>query len=192
MKKPIILASGSPRRKQLLEQIGLKFKIAASDYEEDMTLKMKPLDLAKHLSRGKAEDVAKKHKNSLIIAADTFIVLGKKVLGKPHTAKTARQTLRQINNKVLRVITGLTLIDTSTNKKVCRAVETQVYIKKLSNSEINNYVKTKEPLDKAGAFGIQGLGAVLIRKIEGDYFNVMGLPLYQLVEELEKFGIRVL
>lgn len=190
--KNIILASTSPRRKELLTRIGLKFKTVSSGYKEDMNSKLPPLRLAKFLSKRKAEAVAKHYKKHIIIAADTFITLKDELLGKPHTAKEAKHMLKKINGKPLSVISGFTIIDTKSGKYLSKAAETKVYIKNLSDSEIDNYVKTKEPLDKAGAFAIQGLGAVIVKKIKGDYFNVMGLPLYDLAEALKKFGIHVL
>jgi len=190
--KTIILASTSPRRKEILSKSGLKFKTVASDFEEDMSLKLKPLELAKFLSKGKAEAVTKKYPNHIVIGADTFIALGNNLLGKPHTAAKAKQMLKQISGKTLSVITGFTIIDTGSGKRVSKAVETKVFIKRLTDSEINNYVKTKEPLDKAGAFAIQELGSLIVKKIEGDYFNIVGLPLYDLVQSLKKFGIKSL
>jgi len=188
----IILASTSPRRKELLKQIGLKFTAVSSDFREDMTVKMKPINLAKKLSRGKAEAVAKKYRNHLIIAADTFIAHNNKVLGKPHTAPKAIKTLQQISGQCLSVISGITIIDTNKNKTLSQAVSTKVFIKKLTPQEIKNYVASGEPLDKAGAFGIQGLGSLLIKKISGDYSNVVGLPLTTLAEMLKKFGVKIL
>ena len=190
--KPIILASTSTRRQELLQKIGLKFQAVASDYEEDMSLKLKPKALAKKLSLGKAVAVAAKHPNHLIIAADTFIALKDRLLGKSHTAPQAIKMLKHISGKTISVITGFTIIDTASGKKISQAIETKVLIKKLSPAEINGYVKTKEPLDKAGAFGIQGLGAVIVKRIDGDFYNVMGLPLYDLSEALKKFGIDIL
>jgi septum formation protein len=150
--KKIILASTSPRRKELLSKLGLEYEIMSPNYEEDMTLDLPIQELAKYLSKGKAEVVAnnlKEEANSIIIAADTFIALENEILGKPHTEEIAKQTLRKISGKTLSVITGFTIIDMDNNKQVSKAVETKVFIKKLSDSEINNYVATKEPLDKA-------------------------------------------
>ncbi|KKQ80719.1 MAG: MAF protein [Parcubacteria group bacterium GW2011_GWC2_38_7] len=190
--KPIILASTSPRRKQILAQSGLLFKAVSSNYEEDMTLKLKPLDLAKHLSKGKVLSIVKKYPNHIIIGADTFIALKEELLGKPLTIKKARQSLKKISGKAVSVITGFTIIDTGTKKSFSKACVTKVFIKKLSTQEIENYIKTNEPLDKAGAFAIQGLGAVIVKKIEGDYLNVMGLPLYELAQALRKFDVKIL
>jgi len=189
--KTIILASTSPRRKEILSKSGLKFRTVASDYEEDMNSKLKPLELAKHLSKGKAQAVVRQFRNHIIIGADTFIALGNDLLGKPHTNPQAKKMLMQISGKSLSVITGFTIIDTGSGKTISKAIETKVFIKKLTDKEINNYVKSKEPLDKAGAFAIQGLGAMIVRKIEGDYFNIMGLPLFDLVQTLKKFGIYI-
>ena len=192
MTPKIILASTSPRRKELLEKNGVKFQIEAGDYEENMKLKLPPHALAKKLSRGKAETVAKKHKNAIIIAADTIVVLGQEILGKPRSPKNAKEMLKKLSGKTNLVITGFTVINTKTNKIISKSTETKVHMKKLSPRIINAYVKSKEPLDKAGSYAIQGLGSILINKIEGDYSNVIGLPLSPLVETLKKFGVKVL
>lgn len=190
--KNIILASGSPRRKEILQLTGLKFEICESDYEEDLTLAFKPRKLARFLSREKAEAVARRHGNSIIIAADTFIVFKDRLLGKPHTAPEAEKMLRMLSGRVHSVITGFTILDTGSAKMLSKSIETQVYFNKITSEEITAYVKTGEPLDKAGAYAIQGLGAVFVKKIDGDYFNVVGLPLYALTQGLKKFGIHVL
>ena len=190
--KTIILASASPRRKEILEKTGLKFKVDASDYEEEIDYSLRPHELARFLSREKAKAIVNKYTNALIIAADTFIVFKGKILGKPHTEEEAKRMLKMLNNNTHSVITGFTIIDTNDNKKLSGSVETKVYFKKLTIKEIESYIKSKEPLDKAGAYAIQGLGAVIVKKIEGDYFNVMGLPLSALMESLKKFGIYVL
>ena len=134
----------------------------------------------------------KKYKNHIIIAADTFIVSGESLMGKPDSAAEARKMLRGISGKILYVITGFTVTDTESGKTLSKSVRTKVYIKTLTETEINNYVRTKEPLGKAGAFAIQGIGALIVKKIEGDFFNVMGLPLNALAGSLKKFGIHVL
>ena len=175
-----------------MEKLGLEFQTASSNYEEGMNSKLKPLELAKVLSARKAEAVVSQFPNHIIIGADTFIALGDDLLGKPHTEEEATLMLKRISGKPISVITGFTIIDTADNKKVSRAIETKVYIKDLSDEEIAGYVNTKEPLDKAGAFAIQGIGAVIVRKIDGDFFNVMGLPLFDLSESLKEFGIHIL
>jgi len=190
--KKIILASSSPRRKELIKKLGIKFDIDPSNYEEDMNSKLKPHELTKYLSKEKAKVVAKKYKNAIIIAADTLNFLGKKILCKPKTLAEAKEMLRDTSGKCQSVITGFTIIDTKTKKSISKSVETKVYFKRITTKQINAYLKKGESLDKAGAFAIQGFGGILIKKIEGDYYNVVGLPLAVLVGELKKFGIRVL
>jgi septum formation protein len=190
--KTIILASASPRRKELLEKIGLRFEVEPSNYEEDMPSALEPHEFAQKISLEKAKVVASKHKNAIVIAADTFIIFGSQILGKPHTEKEARKMLETISGKSHSVITGFSIIDTGTSKTLSKSVETKIYIRKLTLAEIDAYVKSKEPLDKAGAYAIQGLGAIFVEKIEGDYSNVIGLPLSALTEALKEFGINVL
>ncbi|MBT5022324.1 septum formation inhibitor Maf [Candidatus Woesearchaeota archaeon] len=189
--KEIILASTSPRRKGLLQQIGLEFKIVPSNYEEDMTLDLLPHKLAMVLARGKAVDVADRLKSGIVIGVDTFIVLGKHRIGKPHTADVAKKTLRKISGKVLKIYSGVAIIDASTGKELVDYELTKVKMRKMSKKDIEQYVATGEPLDKAGAFAIQGRGAVFVEKLEGCNSNVIGLPLHKLVQMLNKFGIDI-
>jgi len=190
--KPIILASASPRRKDLLKQIGINFEIDPSNYQEEKHLNLEPYELAKYLSLQKAKDVATRHKKSIIIAADTFVAFEGKIIGKPSSEEEARERLKKMSGRPHSVITGFTIIDTEINKIVSKSVETKVYFKNISLEEIDSYVASKEPMDKGGGYAIQGLGGILIDKIEGDYYNVVGLPLAVLVEELKIFGIKVL
>jgi len=190
--RKIILASASPRRKEILANTGLKFTVCSSNYEEDLELAKEPRALARYLSKMKAEEVAERHKDAIVIAADTFIVFKNKLLGKPSGPDDAQRMLKLLSGKAHSVITGFTVIDSKANKKVSRSIETKVYFKKLTLAEINAYVRSGEPLDKAGAYAIQGLGAVFIDKIEGDFFNVVGLPICALAESLKKFGIKIL
>jgi septum formation protein len=191
-RRKIILASSSPRRKELLAKTGLKFVVDPSDYEEDMSLKMKPIEIAKVLSRGKAESVAKRHENAVVIGADTFIAYKGELLGKPHTPGKATAMLKKLSGKAHSVITGFTIIDTKTGKTVSRAVESKVYFKKMTPREIAAYVKTGEPLERAAGYAIQEIGSIFIRRIEGDFFGIMGLPVYELVQELKRFGIDII
>ena len=151
-----------------------------------------PHSLAKKLSRGKAEAVAKRHKNAIIIAADTIVVFSQEVMGKPSSKKDAKAMLKKLSGKINLVITGFTIIDTKTGKTISKSIETKVHMKKLSPKLIETYVNSKEPLDKAGSYAIQGLGSILINKIEGDYLNIVGLPLAPLASALKKFGVKVL
>ena len=188
----IILASTSPRRREVLSKIGLPFSVEASDYEEDMTLPLSPKRLAVFLSRGKAEAVAKKHKAGLVIGADTFVVLGSTLLGKPRSRVEAAKMLRRLSGQRVDLLTGYTIIDAASGRRLSGTDTTTVYIKKLTPGEITNYIASGEPLDKAGAFAIQGLGAVIIRRIEGDFMGALGLPLYAISRKLKKFGIKIL
>jgi septum formation protein len=197
-KRRIILASASPRRQELLEKIGLTFMVDTGDYDEEQHFSclsgtnLNPQEIVKAISLGKAKAVAKKYRNAIVIAADTIGVLRGRIIGKPRTAGEAREILRCLSGKSHRVITGITVIDTATHNMAARVVETRVYFKPLSPREISSYVKTGEPLDKAGAYAIQGMGSVIVEKIAGDYYNVMGLPLNALAECLNKFGVNVL
>jgi septum formation protein len=190
--RQIILASSSPRRRELLSLTGLQFAVDAGDYEEDMFISVSPRALARRLSLGKAVAISYRYKNALIIAADTFIVFRGNLMGKPHTRREATRMLRALNGKAHSVITGFTVLDTFSGKKRSRSVETRVHFRKLTPREILSYVKTREPLDKAGGYAIQGLGSLLIREIKGDYFNVIGLPLAALAETLKDFGVSLL
>lgn len=187
--KKIILASASPRRMEILEKTGLKFKVDASGYEEKMKTCLRPQALARFLSKEKAKSVAAGYSNALVIAADTFVVFKGRLLGKPHTEEEAMRMLTALNGKAHTVITGFAIIDTDNGKIISRSAKTRVCFKKLAPDEIKSYVKSGEPLDKAGGYAIQGLGAVLVKKIEGDFFNVMGLPLSMLVKSLKEFGV---
>lgn len=183
----IILASQSPRRKLILEQLGLTFQVLPSAYVEDMTLLLPPEELAKHLSLGKAQDIAVKHPDAFIIAADTFVALDGALFGKPHTTERARETLKALSNMTHQVISGLTVIHG--DKCVTQAAVTKVTFKKLSDETITHYIEKENILEAAGAYFIQGLGASLIEKIDGDYYNIVGLPVSNLVSILQDFGI---
>jgi len=190
--KSIVLASASPRRQELLRQIGLRFDVEPTDFDEDSVSGSKPHGMAKELSLGKARTAAQKHPDSIIIAADTLVVLGDRIIGKPHTNAQAREMLRALNGRTHSVITGFTILNAESGKVVSRSVETRVWMRKLTLKEIDAYVRTKEPLDKAGGYAIQGRGAVLVERIEGDFSNVVGLPLSALAETLREFGVEVL
>lgn len=190
--RKIVLASSSPRRRELLSLTGLTFTVEASNYEEVLVPGVEPLLLARRLSSKKAKAVAKKYRNALIIAADTFIVFGDILLGKPSSKEDAMRMLGLLNGQSHSVITGFTITDTASRKILSRSVETKVWFRKLTKQELASYVRTGEPLDKAGAYAIQGLGSLIVERIEGDYFNVIGLPLSSLVAALKKFGVHVL
>jgi septum formation protein len=190
--KTVILASTSPRRQALLEQIGLKFTVDDRVQEDTGLTGLEPHELVRTVSLKKAQSVAGYYADTVIIAADTIGVIDGRIIGKPHSKAEARVMLSALRGKAHTVITGFAVLDTLTRKSVSRSVETTVYMKQITEAEIEAYVATGEPLDKAGAYAIQGLGASLVEKIEGDYSNVVGLPLYALTEVLKEFGINVL
>lgn len=190
--KRIILASASPRRKALLAQIGLEFTVDTDAQEDSLSEGLEPHQLAREISLKKAQSVAGKYPDAIIIAADTFGVIDGRILGKPESESEARVMLKRISGRRHDVITGFTILETKTARTFSDSVETRVFIKRLTPAQIESYVKSGEPQDKAGAYAIQGLGAVIVERIEGDYSNVVGLPLSALAEALKGFGVNVL
>ncbi len=185
----IILASQSPWRKTILEKLGLTFEVVVSDYEEDMTLALPPQKLALTLARGKAEAVAKKHRDALIIAADTFVIFGDELMGKPGTPERAFEMLKKLSGNWHEIITGFVILDGATGQESEQLVSTRVHLRDASAEEIAGYVATGEPLNVAGGYAVQGRAGALIDRIEGDYWNIVGLPMSAFVVELKKFGI---
>lgn len=185
-KCPLILASGSPRRKEILDTMGLEFSVDVSDADESFA--GTPEEMVLELSRRKAQAVASRHSGAMILAADT-LVFGDEVLGKPHSAEEARRMLARLSGRWHSVYTGVTMIDTRSGKTLSRADVTRVHFVALTAQDIDAYVATGEPLDKAGAYGIQGRGGMFIDRIEGSYSNVVGLPMAlvrSMLLELEK------
>ena len=177
----IVLASASPRRREILEQIGLRFTVAVSGAEETISPEMSPAMAVQSLSLLKAADVAKSQSaEALVIGADTVVVFENEILTKPKDWDEAKAMLRKLSGKAHSVLTGLTVFRRKDGKSVSVTEETRVYFKELSDREIESYVHTKEPMDKAGSYGIQGLGGLFVEKIDGDYYNVVGLPLARL------------
>lgn len=188
----IILASQSPRRKELLRQMGIRdFEIRPAQGEENMASDLPPEELVRKLALEKACEIAvEAGRDELIIAADTIVTLEGKVLGKPHSEEEAFQMLHTLSGKHHMVYTGVAVIQ---NERVIAQTEgTEVIFRTLSDEEIRAYIATGEPMDKAGAYGIQGMGALLIEGIRGDYFNVMGLPVCRLGQILRSFGVKIL
>jgi len=187
----MILASASPRRCQLLEQLGLTFQVDAPSVDETPRPGESPEDYALRLSEEKAFQVSWRHPDSVVIGADTVVVLNGDLLGKPRDPDHARKILSKLSGQTHQVITGITVLWPPRRIYMNEAVVTEVTFKKLSREEIDNYVATGEPMDKAGAYGIQGKGALLVEKISGCYNNVVGLPLFTLGMLLEKAEIRL-
>lgn len=187
---PVILASSSPRRRELLEQAGLSFQVQSRQIDETPLDGESPLDLATRLAKAKAEVVARlQPEASLILGADTIVVLGDTILGKPSDAQDAIATLTLLSGKQHQVITAfaVTCSPEATLWSV-RSVHTDVYFQDLDQERIERYVRTGEPMDKAGSYGIQGLGGALVERIEGSYSNVVGLPIVEVLECLARMG----
>jgi septum formation protein len=188
----IILASASPRRKELLKQlIGDNFLVFPSSYEEPPQPDLSPEELLIRHSIEKARDVAKHFDSGIIISADTSVLHNEEVLGKPDSPENAEEMLKKLNGRNFRVITGLTVLDLDSKQEISESESTDVWMAEMSEKQISAYVRTGEPLDKAGAFAAQGKGAVLIERIEGDFFNAVGLPLFRLGKILERLGVSV-
>lgn len=188
----IILASQSPRRRQLLEQMGITdFVICPAKGEEDMGAQLPPDRLSEALALTKAREVAAQAgPEDIMIAADTIVTLDHQVLGKPHSREEAVSMLETLSGRHHVVYTGLAVL--RGGETVSDHEATQVRFRTLSREEIAAYVATGEPMDKAGAYGIQGRGALLVEGIVGDYFNVMGLPVCKLGQILNRFGVKTL
>ena len=187
----LILASGSPRRRQLLEQIGLTFVVRSSDVDESVSPGLTPAQVVESLSARKGEAVAAEAApGDLVLSADTVVALDGAILGKPRDRAEAEAMLTALSGRTHQVYTGVTLLQDG--RRLTGHEVTAVTFRPLSPEEIAAYVSTGEPMDKAGAYGIQGLGALLVERLEGDYFNVMGLPLCRLGQMLSRFGVHPL
>ena len=187
--RKVILASASFWRKELLKRAGIQFDVQVSGHKENLNQKLSPKKLVIRLALEKARTVAIRHSNALVIGADTIAVFKGRVIGKPKDNKEARAILKQLSGRQHSLITGFVIIDTKTGQLVTRVEETKVWFRMLTLEEIDAYVKTKEPLTVAGGYAIQGGGASFAKRIEGDFYNVVGLPLASVVKELRKFGV---
>ena len=185
----IVLASGSPRRRELLETLGLEFSVVPAKGEEIAPEGAGPAETVMALSRAKAGEVAKSRPESLVIAADTVVWAEGRILGKPKDEAEARSMLHMLSDNTHEVYTGVTLM--LGDKTAVGAECTKVFFRRLDDAEIDRYIATGEPMDKAGAYGIQGRAALMVRRLEGDYFNVMGLPLCRLGQMLEEIGVHL-
>lgn len=183
MMKKIILASASPRRKELLETAGISFEICVADVDESIPEGTAPADAAKLTASKKAQAVSETYPDAVVIGADTIVVADGKILGKPKDKADAENMLRMLSGKEHLVITGVCLA--LGNEKTVFEKTSKVRFYQLTDAEIEAYVATDEPMDKAGAYGIQGKGCVLVESIEGDYFNIVGLPVAATVKELK-------
>lgn len=181
----IILASASPRRSELMTLAGFEFDVICADIDELVSENALPQEVVMSLALQKAQAVAKDHGKSAVIGSDTVVALDGKILGKPHSEKEAVEMLRSLSGRTHKVYTGVAIV--CGDKVTSFFDETEVEFYPLTDEEILDYVATGEPMDKAGAYGIQGRGAVLVKRINGDYFNVMGLPISKVYRELKDY-----
>lgn len=191
--KKIILASQSPRRREILKLVNMDFDVIPSDCDENIDYDS-PSDMVCKLSFIKANDIALKIKKDepntqhIVIGSDTTVLFEGEVLGKPKNKQDAFEMLKRMSGQTHIVYTGVSVIDTLNNKTETFFEETKVTFYDVTDEEINNYIETGDPMDKAGAYGVQGLGAFLVKKVEGDYFTVVGLPIAHLLQVLKNFN----
>jgi septum formation protein len=185
--KPIILASASPRRAEILKKIGLDFVVRPSDVDENNAATLPPAEYAVDLAKRKARAVAAHIATGLVIGADTIVVLGNEILGKPASELEAGEMLRRLSGKTHRVFTGFALIDQPSNRETASLEMTEVTFRALEEAEIAAYVRSGEAMDKAGAYGIQDASAVFAERINGCFYNVVGFPLTRFYVTLRSF-----
>lgn len=188
----LVLASTSPRREEILKQLNLKFTIVPSKINEENFNNNDPIELVENLALEKAKSISELVEDAIIIAADTVVVKDDQILGKPADESEAKDMLRQLRSNQHQVITGVAVLNSQTKKNYVEHNITDVTMTAISEDEINNYVSTGEPLDKAGSYAIQGFGGLFIEEIRGSYYSVMGLPIHQLAKLLNKFNYGIL
>lgn len=181
----IILASGSPRRREILANTNAKFDVLTSDVDERIFKFEEPTQLVLRLAFEKCMDIAINNPESLVIGADTIVVLDNEILGKPRNEDEAFDMLSKLSNREHQVITGMSIVNIENNKKIVDYTISNVKFKNLTDQDIRDYISTGECLDKAGSYGIQGYGALLVKEIQGDYFNIVGLPISKLSDILK-------
>lgn len=184
----LILASASPRRKELLKLIGLNFEIIPSDVDETFLKGETPKGHTLRLSEEKALSIAGRNPDAWVLGADTIVIINREVLGKPVAVDEAREMLSKLSGREHTVITGFCLTRKNADVMVKDAIESTVVFKEIPEDEIEWYVRTKEPYDKAGGYAVQGMGAFFIKEIHGSYTNVVGLPLCEVMETLKEIG----
>ncbi len=186
----LILASGSPRRKNLLGSIGLSFRVIPSDVEENRVPGETPEEHVLRLADAKARNVAERHPNAWVLGADTIVVIDDDILEKPDDRNHAKMMLSMLSGRIHRVFTGYALVNVERPDKARTGlVVSDVRIRDMSDSEIDRYIRTGEPMDKAGAYAVQGIGAAIVERISGSYTNVVGLPLCEVCLDLKDLGI---
>ncbi|MEG0237536.1 MAG: Maf family protein [Cetobacterium sp.] len=186
----MILASKSPRRKEILAQLGFQLQIKSKDIEE-ISDKTEIVEQIKDISLKKVMAVAVENPKDFVVGADTVVVIDGKILGKPKNEMDAEKMLKSLSGKSHEVITAYTLINLEKNIKITNSVESTVYFKSISDEEIKWYIESGEPMDKAGAYGIQGLGSIFVDKIDGDFFAIMGFPINHFIKTLNNLKIPI-
>ncbi|WP_079910025.1 nucleoside triphosphate pyrophosphatase [Paenibacillus sp. 32352] len=197
VQKMLILASSSPRRQELIKSLQLPYEIRVSDVNEDTEPGLKPEEIVEQLSSRKAAAVCEMYKqerrtDGIVIGSDTIVVIDGEVLGKPKDKQDAFSMLNRLQGRWHQVYSGVACIDLASDRQEVSHHVTSVYMKPLTATQIERYIDTGEPMDKAGSYAIQGLGATMIERIEGDYFNVVGLPVSLLSDLLARMGIAVI
>jgi septum formation protein len=190
--KRIVLASGSPRRRELLSQLGVEFDVITSDVDERVSPGLEASEVVMQLAERKATAVAALVQDGFVIGADTIVVVDDQILGKPASHGEAASMLQLLAGRAHTVFTGVAILDANTGKKRVSYRSTVVHMRNVDEADIDRYIRTGEPMDKAGAYAIQGIGSIFVTAIEGCYFTVVGLPLSLLAEMLWEFGINVL
>ncbi len=189
LSRQLVLASKSPRREELLRGLNLDFIVHPSNFEEKET-HITPEELALHNAIGKAQSLIKSYRDALIIGVDTVVAFQDHQLGKPVNEEDAKRILRLLSNTTHKVISAICIIDTKSGKNVSGIETTLVTMDRLEEADIDAYVRSGEGIDKAAGYAIQGIGALFIKRIEGDYFNVVGMPIFLLRKLLREFGIK--
>ena len=191
--RPIILASASPQRKKLMKQLGIQFSVVPSRAKELKRITTTPAALVKANAVCKAQDVSRRHAQSIVIGADTIVYVGHKhLIGKPRNLAEAKRNLKILLSSPSWVYTGVAVIDARSRKQLVDYDKTKVFMLHLSEEEIDRYYTRMSPFDKAGGFDIEGVGAAFIHRIEGCYSNVIGLPMAKLGQMLKKLGVPIL
>lgn len=188
----IILASNSKRRREILASCGIAHKVMPSNATEYMSISRLPEQVAMINARIKAETVAKKIKSGYVIGADTVVLMGAKIIGKPKNARHAKRMLKEMSGKTISVYTGLCVVDVRKSSLITDYEKSLVTVKKIKDNEIPRYFKLLGPYDKAGGFSIEGAGSFLFDNIKGSYFNVLGMPMARLKDMFEKLGVDIL
>jgi septum formation protein len=186
----IILASASPRRKELIGYLGIDFEVKVPDIHEQAHHNESPMDFCLRISREKALRVKADYQNSLVIAADTIVVIDDDILGKPESTKDAYSFLKRLSGRSHDVITAYSVMLPGDLKEISRAVISRVHFADMTDEDIRWYVSTGEPMDKAGAYALQGIGGAFIDRIEGSYTNVIGLPLSELYQDIRPYILK--